>query len=107
MDRWDEQSRELRGDDRLSLSWEDLGEGYDGDWDPQDPDDRPLLRFTVLLEDEQLDGCSYCTQLPVSMPPAKLEQYARLILARVREERAGGGSGRRACQELSWLDGRD
>jgi len=32
-------------DVRVELEW--IGEGYEGDYDPEDPEDVPLLRFTV------------------------------------------------------------
>ena len=36
-----------------------------GDDDPDDPDDTPLLRFSVLRNGEQIDDGSYCTRMPV------------------------------------------
>ena len=34
----------------VSVELEDIGEGLSGDYDPNDKDDIPLLRFTVLKD---------------------------------------------------------
>ena len=47
----------------VSVELEHIGEGFDGDYDDTNPDDKPLLRFTVLLNDSQVDDASYCTAL--------------------------------------------
>ena len=36
----------IRGDRKVE--WVDIGEGWNGDYDPDDPDDTALLRFDVL-----------------------------------------------------------
>ena len=64
--------------------WIDIGEGWSGDYNPDDPTDTPLLRFDVLeltkveglfsdspeLEWEVLDDASYCTQMPADTSEA-------------------------------------
>lgn len=58
----------------LALALEDIGEGRDGEYDPDDPDDVPLLRYTLhgrqaeMVPWQELDGGSYCTQLDAREP---------------------------------------
>ena len=59
-------------EDGIRVEWEDIGEGICGDYNPEDPDDHPLLRFSVsiLLDGqwEAVEDASYCTQMPVDTP---------------------------------------
>ena len=66
---------------------EDIGEGLRGDYDPENPNDIPLLRFTVYLRNEkdqdawdQVDDASYCTQLPADTPRDILRKAANHLL---------------------------
>lgn len=65
---------------RYTLEWVDLGEGFDGDYDPENPDDRPLLRADLYGDGEALDGGSYCTQAPVTTPDYVLSALAHSLL---------------------------
>lgn len=44
--------------DHVRVELECIGEGFDGEFDPSDPDDRPLYRFSVFMrqDDHELDG---------------------------------------------------
>ena len=96
-----------RGPVRVSMI--DLGEGYNGDYDPDDPDDAPLWRFDVYVKDggswEPLDDCSYCTRLPTTAPKAQVEAVLRTILEAVYEPVSRGDGAKHLCSRLSWLDG--
>lgn len=46
---------------KWSLVWESIGEGRSGDYDPEDPTDKPHLRATLLYRGEPVDDGSYCT----------------------------------------------
>src|SRR5574342_1129349 len=70
---------ELRRGDLLA-EWEYIGAGLSGDYDPDDPDDIELLRFSVSKFGEQLDDASYCTLMPVGTDPKILERALNLIL---------------------------
>ena len=69
--------------DRFQVLFESIGEGYNGDYDPDDPKDIELLRFTVFEkkdgEWEPIDDCSYCTLFPTNTP-----RNIRLAAARRR-----------------------
>jgi hypothetical protein len=92
---------------RASLEW--IGEGEDGDYRPQDPNDRPILRFDVSQKDENgewedVPDSSYCMQLDARLPRATRELAANLILRTVEEAHAAGLSLKRVCERLSWMD---
>jgi len=48
------------------LDWIYLEEGYSGDYNPSDPDDKPLLRADLSYEGREIDDCSFCTLAPVN-----------------------------------------
>lgn len=54
----------------FKLEWVDLGEGWEGDYHPDDPEDTPLLRADLYMrgeggEWEFPEDASYCTMAPV------------------------------------------
>lgn len=74
----------------LTWSWDD--EGYQGDYDPDDMSDAPLLRFTVYRwqqyelhagEYEPLDDASYCTENPIDTDRIELVKMGVEILREV------------------------
>lgn len=68
---------------RVCVYWENLDEGMKGDYDPDDPDDVNLLRFTAYLatEDgwEQVNDASYCTMMPATASVDVLKRAIRSI----------------------------
>jgi hypothetical protein len=74
--------------------WEYIGEGAMGEYNRDDPQDEPFLRFTcyqrlpafneigeqVGWEWEQMTDASYCTYMPVDAPPALLAKALGLVL---------------------------
>ena len=95
--------------DTVRVELEDIGEGYNGDYDPDDPNDTPLLRFTVSIhyvdEDQwyQIDDASYCTRLPVSITEEQANSVLNLIMNEVYDAVIGGNSIKRRCEMLSWV----
>jgi len=102
----------IRGNRKVE--WVDLGEGWNGDYDPSDPEDTPLLRFDVLqLADvfdnpnadpvdetwEQMDDASYCTQMPADSSDDILRRAAELIM----NATYGKSNIKKICEELSWI----
>lgn len=85
-------------------------EGYDGEYDPTDPEDRPLLRFTVLRLDlaghaEPVDDASYCTRLVAGvLSEDEQRRVCDTILAEVGDRVRDGGSIKKLCEWLSWFD---
>ena len=54
--------------DVVRADWYDAGEGICGDYNPEDPDDIPLLRFDIYKKEGEdwveVDDASYCTRMP-------------------------------------------
>ena len=88
----------------VSVELEDIGEGLSGDYDPNDKDDIPLLRFTVLKDGEPVDDASYCTQVPTDITPTEATNVLATIMNEVAEPLAQGYSIKKMCERLSWID---
>lgn len=91
---------------RFRLEWVELGEGWDGDYDPEDPKDTELLRLdlsefdTERDEFECLPDGSFCTALPIADP-----NRARILrdLADLVVDHLGNGSVKRFMEAASWV----
>ena len=88
----------------VSVELEDIGEGLSGDYDPNDKDDIPLLRFTVLKDGEPVEDASYCTQVPTDITPTEATNVLATIMNEVAEPLAQGYSIKKMCERLSWID---
>lgn len=98
----------------LRCTWENIGEGLHGDYDPNDPNDVNLLRFYASMWDAagacwmELDDASYCTQMPANTDPAVLERALRLIINRYDDaignlDYGFAPSVKKIGEELSWM----
>jgi hypothetical protein len=111
---------------RVTLEW--IGEGIDCDYDENDPDDVPLLRYSVsrkftkdcrddefyYLTGENYEGrkigewcdvedSSYCTQLPITAPRQQLIEAAQFILSYVESGVKNLQHEKRLYESLSWI----
>ncbi len=59
--------------DRYRLDWIFIGEGYNGEYDDADPEDKRLLRADLYADGEMLDNGSYCTLACIDTPSSVLE----------------------------------
>jgi len=88
------------------VEWVDIGEGWDGDYNPNNPDDTPLLRFDTYRKDgdewEAIDDGSYCTAMPVGTPDNILQRALQLIVADLNA--VVDLSPKRALEGLSWMN---
>lgn len=100
-----------RGDVRIV--WSRLGEGYNGDYNPNDPQDQELLRFDLWVKYEgrweMAEGGSYCTLVPVTATPAQrfdllLVLMDKLYDAVVKGEYYRDIADRMSGMRLEWLD---
>lgn len=86
--------------------WVNIGEGWDGDYNPNDPDDTPLLRFDTYRKNgdewEPIDDGSYCTAMPVGTPDNILLRALQLIVADLNA--VVDLSPKRALEALSWMN---
>ncbi|TRZ50083.1 MAG: hypothetical protein D4S01_07430 [Dehalococcoidia bacterium] len=114
-----EEFDEINVDDgKHRVTWEYLGEGWAGDYDADDPDDTPLLRFSCDVRRhvdgtkahpvrgnpwEGMDDASYCTRMPITTPKRVLCQAAGIILEAIDTD----GSYRKELERLSWFCSQD
>jgi hypothetical protein len=111
---------------KLRLVWEWIGEGWSGDWQHDDPNDEPLLRFTVYyltlapIYDttadyyeatvqvgytshwEELDDASYCTMMPYDTHSYALIKAANFILNEI-DGAIDTRNYKRILEALSWM----
>tara|TARA_B100000809_G_scaffold262776_1_gene314525 strand:- start:369 stop:776 length:408 start_codon:yes stop_codon:yes gene_type:complete len=97
------------------IVWEWIGEGKFGDFDPDDPDDVALLRFSCyefLPEDRDtgaeadwyaLSDASYCTRLSIDSPLQLLVMTSGDILSILNS----GAGIRIKLSKLSWVSTSD
>jgi len=92
-----------RGNVEVTLDW--IGEGWEGDWNPADPEDGPLLRFDVYHKGEAVDNASYCTRLRATDSRAILKRAVKVIMDEVFDPLQGEVpcSIKKTCEYLSWL----
>lgn len=101
-------------DPNMMLTWEWLDEGYNGEYDENDPDDVPLLRFTIYTREqhptegdvgdwEQAEDCSYCTENPIDTDAVYLDDMAREILNEYRRCVLADASPKKAMERCSWI----
>ena len=99
-----------------------IGEGYHGDYDPEDPDDTELVRFYVYVnancEETNADGSatepdwedvedsSCCTTIPCNTNVDVLIEKAKALHARFRQvinSYPVETSVKKLAEELSWI----
>ncbi|MHC4780197.1 MAG: hypothetical protein ACYTFG_16630 [Planctomycetota bacterium] len=105
-------SYEMPGKVRVEIGW--IGEGFNGDFDPEDPEDVPLLRIDAYdLSPHadttectgRFDCCrgatdnSYCTNIPAWVPPHVLESVCKAIALDIYDR----DSWKRTLEGWSWL----
>ena len=91
----------------IRVGWAYLGEGYDGGYNPDDPDNQQLLRIDLVTFGEVGDTCeeifeSTCTQVQTCTNPALLIAGALMALREVKEPWETGNSVRRLVEGFSW-----
>jgi hypothetical protein len=98
----------IKGDVKVSL--EDIGEGWNGDYNPNDPDDQKLFRFSVWKSDgdpdfwTEVDGASYCTRLEVGVAEPDLIVALKFLMDKFYTPVMAEQSIRILAQQMSWLD---
>ena len=80
-----------QGDLRVELEW--IGEGLDGDYDPDDSQD-------------YVEDTSYCCQVGRDAQAEEIEAALRTMMREFRETIEAGGSIRRTAEHLSWIGSR-
>jgi hypothetical protein len=94
----------------VEVVFEYIGEGNSGDYDPRDPRDEPLLRFSIYRKDpadvngrKECEDASYCTQIPITTDRALVHRLAEHILDVVYWDVEERCSVKKLCERLSWI----
>jgi gamma-glutamyl:cysteine ligase YbdK (ATP-grasp superfamily) len=94
----------IRGN--VKIEWVNLGEGLNGDYDPQNPDDRNLLRFDVYRCDDNgwaaIEDGSYCTMVDANSKYSVLRDHLRRFMDIIYDDVSNHGKAKRLCESLSW-----
>ena len=108
---------EIISKDKLYMcEWEWIGEGDCGDFDASDPDDRPLLRFTICKwqqwsipendvtgEWEAMEDASYCTRNDVNTSIEHLQSMGEELIYEARRADEAGVSWKKTMEAGSWI----
>ena len=93
----------------VMVEWNWVGKGITGEYQENDPDDVPLLSFTICScpnvdtssrHWEPISNASYGTQIHIDTPRTILEKLAQKIMDKVYNEIQAGNSIKETCQEL-------
>lgn len=92
--------------ENVRIDWVNLNEGYDGDYDPENPEDKNLLRFDVFHHDGKdwygIEDGSYCTQVHAGATKEKLVEHLKQFMDIVYDDVSKHGKAKRLCEQLSW-----
>ena len=96
-----------------------IGEGFTGDYDSNDPDDEPLLRFYTYVNSnhgtkeepswEEVSDGSYCTSVSKNSEIVHIAEVAKTILLEFRkiitcyDEKEGIPSIKKAAEKMSHI----
>ncbi len=86
------------------VEWVNLGEGKDGDYNHDDPNDVAFLRFDISLNGELVSDGSYCTLMPVDTPEHILRKALERIMDAVKDKCENGNCPKKVFEELSWIE---
>ena len=95
----------------VEIDW--LEDGLSGEYQADDPDDVPMLRFTVcscpyvdteFRHWDPVRNASYVMQIPIDTPRAVLEKLAQKIMDKVFDEIQAGNSIKEICEKLSSIE---
>jgi hypothetical protein len=92
----------------VKIEWVELGEGWSGDYDPDDPKDVELLRFDVFKKENgewaEVSDASYCTLFPVNSSDDLKRKGLEFLMQEIWEEVDSGHSIKKLCERLSWIE---
>lgn len=91
-------------DRKYKVEWVNLGEGKDGDYNHNDPNDVAFLRFDIYFNGELVPDGSYCTLMPVGTPEPILRKGLERIMDAVNDKCENGNCPKKVFEELSWIE---
>jgi hypothetical protein len=93
---------------RVVIEWVELGEGFSGDYDPDDPNDEELLRFDAYINNHEWEDdyptYSYCTYFPVSATPEQRRAGLEYLMEHLYEPMSKREWCRSEAERLSWIE---
>ena len=99
-------------DDCIKVEFVNIGEGYWGDYNPENPDDVNLLRFYVYFKPENekewqaVEDASYCTGVAATEKEETImEKIGKLFKAyrKAYGHICRGGSVKKLGEAMSWI----
>jgi hypothetical protein len=95
----------VKGEVRIEL--ESIGEGYNGDYNPDDIEDEELLRFYVQKKEngEWVDvaDASYCTLFPASATEDEKRRGLEFLMDNFYDAVMSGKSVKKIGERMSWI----
>ena len=96
----------IDNDVKVSLH-DETNEGYNGEYNPDDPEDKLLMRFDIYQYKDnewvEVDNSSYCTELPSNLGADKAHQALSIIMLEVADDVRANISIKKKCEWLSWI----
>ena len=96
----------IRDNIRVSLHT-DTFEGWEGDYNPEDPEDELLFRFDVDRKVDEnwepIDDASYCTRLTADLPSETIYKALDYLMNEIYSAASEGNSIKKTCERLSWI----
>ena len=95
--------------DLIRVEWYNDGEGWCGDYNPEDPEDQNLLRFDVSIKRDgkwqEVEDASYCTRMPADTYPDILKAALRMLLKEYTEALRSNPecSVKKLGEAMSWI----
>lgn len=99
-------------DGQFKAVWEWIGEGRSGDYNPADPNDFPILRFTCYIKDgeadlnaedswTQIEDASFCTAMDARTPRPLLKKALKNSI--LRELASSYPNHKKNMEWMSWI----
>lgn len=92
-----------KGAIKVTLTY--IDEGYNGDYDPSDPEDAPLYRVDVTRRgvDYDHDGGSNCTYIVAGRADVNYRDIVRRLAAYAHAQAKDGATLRNIAAGISWM----
>lgn len=93
----------------VRVNFESIGEGLQGEYDPTDPDDIDLIRFSVDRDANLInywtyvDDSSYCCQYPTDCTDEQKVEGLMKVMGAIYKPVTNGESIKKICEKLSWI----
>ena len=103
--------------DNVKVCWANIGEGYEGDYDEDDPEDENLLRYDVYVYDtynedceegywRAIDDASYCTYVSADTDNETLMKLLNVLMRNFYDVLHDdiNASVKKLAERMSWIN---